>query len=107
MGVLQSCKRLSFSLTSNLMCCTIELFSYNDRVLCRYSFVKENSDFVYYDILYIGIILNDPFYKATVRCDFTLRYYNKAPLETAILKSPNILLCYFDTGCLSYLDLLV
>jgi len=31
MGVLQRGKRLSFSLTSNLM---IELFSYNDRVLC-------------------------------------------------------------------------
>ena len=56
MGVLQSGKRLSFPLTSNLM--------------SMYSFVKENSDFVFYDILYIGIILNDPFYKATVRCDF-------------------------------------
>jgi len=86
MGVLQSCKRLSFSLTSILMCCTRELFSYNDRVLCRYvySFVKENSDLIRF---------------TKRQCVVILRYdIRTTTLETAILKSPNILLCYFDTG---------
>jgi len=51
-----------------------------------YSFVKENSDFVYCDTpgtVCIGIILNDPFYLATVRCDFTCDLRTRLHLKPA------------------------